>query len=133
MDAAKLALVTAEINALPTFLSTYDTGVSLFLSGTNTTCPHFLDTIQTLSNNETYTLCCSASLIGQGAAYGRITDFVYTVAAIQRNMAVLPSNKAFYYSENDTVISTDASNNAGDAAKVLSYMLGNSPDQGVLI
>ena len=133
MDNSQLTLLKAEVNALPTFLSTYDLAVVNYLNGNNPTCPHFLDTINSLSNDISLSVSLGGAWSGQGSSYGVITDFVYTIAAIKRNASILTTTKAAYYAQNDaTQISSDAYAK-GEAAKILSYLQGRSPHQGVII
>lgn len=133
MDSQQLTLLKSEINALPTFLSTYDTGVANFLNGTNPTCPHFLDTIDSLKNDISLSVAYDGAWSGQGASYGVISDFVYTVSAIKRSKALLTTYKSAYYSGNDSEIITSNNYYSGEAAKIISYLLGKSPDQHITI
>lgn len=133
MDATRLTNLKSEVNALATFLSNYDTSVADFLSGSNSTCIHFADVIPNLSNDNSAALAYEAVASGQGSSYGALVDFVYGVAAVQRNTAIILITKAAYYTSNDNQILIDDSFNTGEGARTLSYIIGNSPDMGITI
>jgi len=133
MDATRLAALKSEINALATFLTTYDTSVSNYLSNLSPTCLHISDVISTLSNDAAASLALDASWSGHGSAFGALTDFVYEVNAIQRNAEILSYNKATYYVMDDGQKVLDQAFNAGESAKAISYITGSSPDQGITI
>ena len=133
MDITRLTNLKAEINALATFLSAYDTSVYNYLNTTATTCVHFLDVVPGLSNDNSFSLAYNGSNNGQGTSYGALGDFVYEVSAIQRNTSILQANKLSYYLADDNFISAASDFNKGEAAKTISYITGTSPDQGVTI
>lgn len=133
MDITRLNNLKTEINALPTFLSNYDNSVASFLTGATPTCIHFADVISNLSNDNSAALAYEAVESGQGSSYGALVDFVYEVAAIQRNTSILLITKAAYYTSNENQILIDESFNKGEAARTLSYIIGNSPDMGIII
>jgi hypothetical protein len=133
MDAARLAALTAEIEALPTFITNYDKSINDYLNGITPTCVNFLDVIPNLSDDISSGLAYDASWSGQGSSYGSLLDFVYEVNAIRRCSSILVTNKLDYYLINDTQSSNDTDFNNGEAAKTMSYIVGNAPDQGVTI
>lgn len=133
MDSTQLSNIISEINSLPTFIRGYDTSVANYLSGVSPSCQHFLEIISNLENDETFAAAYALSWAGQGSAYGLLTDFMYTVFSIHRNRDILSSNRASYYSSSDTEIINEGNYASGEAAKLVSFIQGNGPSQGVMI
>lgn len=133
MDNTQLTNLKNEIDSLTTFLIDYDTSVHDYLDGSNASCLHFLDVIDTLNNDTSVSIVYDSAWEGHSSSYGAMTNFVYEIAAIQRNKSILDTPKATYYTINDAQIVTDEGYNRGEASRTLAYILGTSPDQGIII
>ena len=133
MDAAKFAQLDTEVKALPIVIDTYDKGVSDFLSGAVSTCPHFLDSISSLVNDVALSVAYDLTWSGQGSAYGAVLSFVHEIEAYKRHANILPTNKSRYYVENSTEVMNSKTKMTGEAARTMAYINGNSPDQGIMI
>lgn len=133
MDDIQLANLVSEINVFPTFMEEYDTDVTNFLNGTASSCPHFLDIVSTISNDEAYSVAYALAWAGQGAAYGYLTDFLYEVSSIKRSTSILAETKSSYYAEADSIAIADSAYYSGNAAKIISFIQGSNPTQGIII
>lgn len=133
MDSTQLTNLTSEVNAFTSFLKTYDNMVAAFLGGTANTCPHFLESITTLSNDVSYGIAYQEVWSsGQTISFGALTEFVYLVYGVKRSQSVISATKAMYYTNNDSDIIVDQNFFSGEVAKILSYIQGKAPGQGII-
>lgn len=133
MDQTQFANLKIEINGLATFISDYTSNVSDYLGGSTPTCVHFLNTINNLKNDTATSIAFDRAWSGHGSSYGALSDFIFEVTAIQRSVPILTATKATYYTDNDTQKTLEKEYNKGEVARTISYIVGISPDQKVII
>lgn len=103
-----------------------------FLNGISSTCPSFIDTLLSVSNDTSYSLSVQISSSGQGSSQGAVSEVAYYVSGVQRNKSILSMGKADYYNSNEAALLSNKDNEAGYAAKAITYIVGKSPDQKVI-
>lgn len=124
--------VPSEITNFTTSVNNYNTEVSSFLSGTSSTCPHFLNVIPNISSSITEGILFSHMSSGQGSSYGSMADFVYEVIGMGRVGAILSATKASYYTTGDAEVVSGNAYNTSSAAVMTSYIVGSNVSQGVI-
>ena len=123
-----LAEIKSEINDFAIAVKTYQQNIVNFIKGVSNVYPS-TSAIAASKNDALHTLAVETVYNGQSSSYGAITQSVFQVESLKRELRMVSSIKADYYSAFEASTSKDNANIIGDATHKINYIMGKAPSQ----